>query len=191
VNQPLKPFQTVRIAALLLLSLLLGQSARPTEFYVFMTDSLTFDPAYLEIQFGDTVTWQNVDLFDTHNSVSDGGYWNSNDLSYGQDYSVQFFLTGTFPYRDTAYYPAGMTGTIVVTAPPPLLTNPARVGAGAFQFAVTNLTVGKTNVIQASTDLVNWTNLYTNITSSTGFLYTDMAASTFTLRRFYRAWVLP
>ena len=194
MNRPFYPFKTVLVPALILLTFLLVQSARSAQFYVYMTDNLTFDPSFLEIQFGDIVTWQGADDFDCHDSVSDGGYWATPCLDYGQTYSLQFFLTGTFPYRDSFYGPGGMTGTIVVTEPPPpqpLITNLATLPNGSFKFTVTNLVVGKTNIIQASTNLFNWTNLYTNIASSTGFIYTDTAAPNFKRQRFYRAWVLP
>jgi len=193
MHRPLNPSQTVLVPILALITFLFCQTARSAQFYVFMTGDLTFDPDPLEIQYGDTVTWQNVDSSDFHDSVSDGGYWNSGLLDYGETYSVAFFLTGTFPYRDSFYYPAGMTGIIIVTAPPssqPLLTNLVHLANGNFQFTVTNLVIGKTNVIQASTNLVNWTNIYTYIAASTGFPYTDTAVSNFKRQRFYRVGVL-
>jgi len=192
VSLPLKRFKTLGFPVLAWLTLCSVPWCHAADYYVYMTPDLTFDPDPLQIQYGDTVTWQNVDFTDFHNARSDDAYWDTGELDFGEtSVPFQFKIVGKFPYRDTSYYPFGMTGTIVVTAPPPLLTNPARLGNGSFQFTVTNLTLGTTNVIQASTNLVNWTNLYTNVALTTGFLYIDSAASNFKPQRFYRASVLP
>ena len=83
----------------------------------------------------------------------------------------------------------GMTGTIVVNPAIPVLTSPALLPDHSFQFMVTNLVAGQTNIIQASTNLGTWTSLYTNVSAGTGFTYVDPATASG--RRFYRVLVLP
>ncbi|PWU14995.1 MAG: hypothetical protein C5B50_16180 [Verrucomicrobia bacterium] len=166
-----------------------GQAA---QFTVQMTPAWTFSPSNLQIQASDTVTWVNMDDSDYHDSVSSQGIWDSGPVDYLGSYSLQFPVTGTFPYADSFYDQYGMMGTIVVKPatliPPPLLTN-ALTLANGFQFSVTNLIVTRTNILQASTDLVNWTAIYTNVATRTGYTYLDTRPAV--QRRFYRALVLP
>jgi hypothetical protein len=150
-----------------------------------------FEPFYLEVQLGDHVIWWNIDDLEDDHTTHNATYpWNSGTVSYLESVSLTANKLGSFPYQDDL---TGATGTLVINPAPsplPVLTNAFRLPNGAFQFTVTNLTSGKTNVLQASTNLVNWTNLYTNVSSTGGFTYTDNGAVN--LRsRFYRARVLP
>jgi uncharacterized repeat protein (TIGR01451 family) len=80
--------------------------------------------------------------------------------------------------------PDNNSGSVYVTsgvALPPQLSGIMVGSNGAFQFSVTSSS-GQTNVIQASTNLVNWVPIYTNIGS---FIFTDSAAGNFHYR-FYR-----
>ena len=88
-----------------------------------------------------------------------------------------------------------MKGTIVVNPATPqttpgLLVDPVRLQNGSFQFTVTNLVVGQTCIIQASTNLVDWDGISTNLVSAASFLFTDSEAAA-AGQRFYRAWHLP
>lgn len=60
-----------------------------------------------------------------------------------------------------------------------------RVASGGFQLALSGI-AGQTFVVQASTNLVNWTPISTNVLTSTQLNWVDPAASAFT-SRFYRA----
>ena len=155
-----------------------------------MTTDWTFSPASLQIHVGDTVTWTNEDGLDFHDSYCPG-IWYSGMLDFGQQWSLMFPLAGTFSYEDSRYYLVGMTGTIVVgpLIPQPVLIDAALLADGTFQCTVSNLVVGKTNVIQASADLVSWTPVYTNVAFDTSYLFLDNAAAF--NRRFYRAYVVP
>ncbi len=179
---------------LFLLLMLAGRPSQAADYTVYMTVAWTFSPGDLEIQEGDTVTWVNGDQYDAHDTVSDDGYWDSGSLDYLQTFQLAFPVAGTFPYQDSFYGPIGMTGTIVVdpatTTVAPVLISPVRLSNSNFQFTVTNLVAGTTNVLLASTNLANWTAVYTNIAASTGFTYVDTGAAAFG-RRFYRAMVLP
>ncbi len=85
-----------------------------------------------------------------------------------------------------------MTGTIVVVpaVPPPMLLSPVSLPNGSFQCVVSNLVVGTTNMVQASTDLVNWINVSTNVAVDFSFQFVDVGAPVYR-NRFYRAVVLP
>lgn len=77
-----------------------------TEYTVTMTDYYAFTPSYLEIQVNDVVTWVNQDEYDSHDSVSDDGYWNSGPLYYRDKASLQFPFEGTFGYHDSISQPS-------------------------------------------------------------------------------------
>ena len=162
------------------------------QYTIAMTSEDTFSPSYLVVHVGDTVTWVNQDPYDFHDSSSLGGYWYSGMLDYNQMFSITPSFTGAFPYEDTTWSALGMTGTIVVTtaAPPPLLQAPVCLPNGDFQCVVSNLVVGTTNIVQASTNCVNWFNVSTNVAIDNGFQFVDVTAPPFS-HRFYRAVVLP
>ena len=61
---------------------------------------------------------------------------------------------------------------------------------GQFQFSLAGLTLGKTNVVKASTNLSNWILLRMNIATSNTMDFTDPAAGNF-IQRFYQSLELP
>ena len=63
-----------------------------------------------------------------------------------------------------------------------------RISAGQFLFDVTGLTVGKTNIMQASTNLFSWTAIKTNVADNTLMTFTNATALP---RRFFRLVELP
>jgi plastocyanin len=167
-------------------------AAKAAQYTVAMTPNDTFSPNYLRVQVGDTVTWANQDDFDYHDSYC-AGYWYSGLLDYNETYSITPSATGNFSYTDTTWGPLGMTGTIVVgppAAPPPMMLSPVSVSNGSFQCVVSNLVLGTTNLVQASTDFVNWVNVFTNVAIDYSFQFVDLGGTTFSAR-FYRAVVLP
>ena len=64
---------------------------------------------------------------------------------------------------------------------PPQLSGTLAIANGTFQFSITSA-ANQTNVIQASTNLVNWIPIYTNVGS---FIFTDPKATNYP-DRFYR-----
>lgn len=191
MNSILRLIKTAVIPLFTVLTLWLSVPASAATFYVYM-DENGFDPSYQEIQVGDAVLWINSDSWgDPHTTTSSDGYWDSGPVPFGYYVSVTFPFAGTFPYYDQF---TGATGTIVVSAPspppPPLLTDPARLPDGSFQCTVTNLVVDKTFVIQASTNLLDWSGIYTNVASTTSYTYQDHDATALP-QRFYRALALP
>jgi hypothetical protein len=69
----------------------------------------------------------------------------------------------------------------------PTLLAPALGTNGQFQVTLMGLTPGKTNVVQSSVDLSNWTSLSTNVAVNTSLQVVDAGATNFS-RRFYRVY---
>jgi plastocyanin len=60
---------------------------------------------------GTTVTWTNNDTI-AHDSVADGGMWNSGLLNPNQSFAFKFATAGTFTYKCTIH--PNMVGTVTV-----------------------------------------------------------------------------
>src|SRR5215471_18908788 len=65
----------------------------------------------LVVSVGTTVTWTNNDTI-SHDSVADGGTWNSGILAAGQSFPFKFTTAGTFTYKCTIH--PNMVGTVTV-----------------------------------------------------------------------------
>lgn len=151
--------------------------------------ALTFRPAVITINQGDTVIW--TDTGTIHNHTVTGPP--SDPLCGGAIVtSCQWTFTnaGDFAYQCDTHAAFGMTGMVhVVAAPvivPAVLTNLTLLGGGEAQFTV-NSKASQTNLIQASTNLAdtNWTTISTVFTNTDSFIVTDSNAPNFQLR-FYR-----
>lgn len=182
----LNSFKAPGFCILLLLVLGLAPQTRAADIYM---DEYGFDPAYLEVMVGESVTWWNFDSWgDPHTTRSYSYPWSSGIVSFGYGVSLTVTRVGTFDYIDEM---TGETGTLVVkdsTPPTPsVLVDPMRLLDGRFQCTVSNLVAGKDFVIETSTNLVNWSGIYTNSASSTMETYVDNSA-TAASHRFYRAW---
>jgi hypothetical protein len=79
--------------------------------------------------------------------------------------------------------PATLTVTNILMVTPPTITSPA-LGSSGFTFQV-SLPQGITYVVLASSDLVNWAPIATNVAQANTELFTDPAALNFS-SRFYR-----
>jgi hypothetical protein len=99
-------------------------------------------------------------------------------------------LTQTVSYAVSAVTGAGSNSTQVVASivPPSnvvssnaMIVTPHVLPNGNFQFGLQGLE-GQTYVVQTSTNLVNWTSVYTNNGS---FIFTDLSTTNYG-RRFYR-----
>jgi hypothetical protein len=82
--------------------------------------NFAFQPASVNVNVGDTVTWTQKDSI-AHTSTSDAGVWNSPFLSLNQTFSQTFDTAGNFPYH-CAVHPF-MTGSVRVQGAPPPPTN--------------------------------------------------------------------
>ena len=151
-----------------------------------------FSPANLTIEVGDTVVWENLDDSSSHSTVSalpflNPNYWNGLLVDQGDTFAHTFNNAGTFTYSDQ--FDTG-TGTITVTPPAPLgivLASPRKEG-GQFLFEATGLTVGKTNVLEASTNLTSWAAIKTNVADNASMTFTNASALP---SRFFRLVELP
>ncbi len=81
--------------------------------------------------------------------------------------------------------------TITVQNPAGITLTPLAILAGKFQFNVTGLTAGKTNIMQATTNIAssaNWVSLATNIASGSTTSFTNAVGAG---RRYFRILQLP
>lgn len=150
--------------------------------------SYYFSPNVVQINVGDTVTWTNG--LGAHTVQGTG----SDPICSGAylPCSHTFNTPGTYPYECILPYHAyyGMTGTIIVVAPPPvpaLVTNAMRLTDGQFRFTVMS-SANRTNIVEASIDLsnpTNWIPLSVMVPSTNYFIFTDTNAGSVPLR-FYR-----
>jgi plastocyanin len=146
-----------------------------------------FVPQVRTIEVNDSILWFNFDEASAHTTTSDKppgdpDYWNVS-LNYFAFYTRVFPRPGTFTYHDNV---SGFTGTIIVNGPPqtqqPRLES-VSMADGKCVFQASGLTVGKTNVLHASTNLVNWIPIETNTASGSSMSFTNVTTTT---RRFYR-----
>ena len=90
----------------------------PEEFHVNAVSKTVFEPAMLNLQVGDTVTWTNIDSevhsVSSSNVTSDGGVYFHETLLPGETYSVTFDTPGTYFYSCMIKF-HGMTGIIRVS----------------------------------------------------------------------------
>jgi hypothetical protein len=147
-------------------------------------DASGFTPNALAIDVGDSVLWVNLDTASPHSTTSDRpagdlDHWDVT-LNHLEIHTHTFVRSGTFTYHDTV---GGAMGTIIVNAlVVPRLEAPSAAN-GQFIFEATGLTVGKTNVLQASTNLTSWLPLQTNTAASSSMNFSNAIS---TGRRFYR-----
>ena len=103
-------------------------------------------------------------------------------------YTVPFTLTNTYTVTANAIE-AGFSNSVAATAlftlhPPVYFTSGGSFTNSAFLLQLSGVS-GKSYVLQASTNLFNWTSLSTNVAPSTLFNLLDPAATSFSYR-FYR-----
>jgi plastocyanin len=168
--------------------------ALPTEaaIYNVTVNGSGFSPATLTIEAGDTVVWENLDDIFSHSTTSDlpffdPNYWNGVMVDQGDMFAHTFNNVGTFTYSDQLDIGTG-TITVILPAPPGILLESPRKEGNQFLFDATGLTVGTTNVLQASTNLTSWTSISTNVAADTSMTFTN---STTLPRRFFRLIELP
>lgn len=152
--------------------------------------ALTFRPAVVNINQGDTVIWTDTGTIHNHTVTGPA----SDPLCGGATVtscSWTFTNAGSFAYKCNLHQFSGMTGLVVVAAAPvpvvpAVLTNMTVLSNGLTQFKVLSSAL-HTNHIQASTNLAlsNWTTIATVFPNTNSFIVTDSNAPGFQLR-FYR-----
>ena len=136
-----------------------------------------FSPATLTIELGDTVVWENLENNFSHTTTStlpffNANYWRGFMVDQFDTFAHTFNNVGTFTYYDELDSGTGSV-TVILPAPPGIvLESPRKVG-NQFLFDATGLTVGKTNVLLASTNLTAWTAISTNIAANTSMTFTN------------------
>ncbi len=183
----MKKIQTLPLLATVASLLLSLDGLKAADYTVVMgPNTLTFNPASISINQGDTVTWTNAAQFTPHTSTSGSppgtpnGLWNTGTLSGLGMGAVTFnnFAANTYPYYCTIHG-AAMVGSLTVTnavpEPQPSLTN-AVLSAGQFHFSIDGL-IGQKYAVQSSPDLLSWTSISTNLATTTSASVTDSSAS--------------
>jgi hypothetical protein len=148
-----------------------------------------------------TITWNpsistNVVGYDVYYGTSSGLYTNIVAVSNVTNATINGLISGTrYYFAGTAINSSGLQSPLspgisvvaVATVPAPaLLTLVSASPAGRFSFMITNQS-GAQYALQASTNLINWVTLQTNISP---FKFVDTNAGLFN-RRFYRAVSVP
>ena len=191
---------------ILFLAVGFGANGRTANHEVWMESygffKFRFVPNYLEIQVGDSVTWRNEDYtqygYSGYDATCYSGpniLWSTGLVFPSESASLTFPFVATYSYRDSYYGDYGMNGTLVVkpaVVPPTgaTLLAPQWFSDGRFQCLVSNLTVGKTYIMQVSSDLVAWTGIATNTAAASVETFTHNPAPAFGAH-FYRSWHLP
>ena len=151
-----------------------------------------FSPANVTIEVGEKVTWENLEDNFSHTTTStlpffNANYWRGIMVDQFDTFAHTFNSVGTFTYLDETDSGTGSV-TVILPAPPGIvLESPRKVG-NQFLFDATGLTVGKTNVLQASTNLTSWTAISTNLAAASSMTFTN---ATTLSRRFFRLLELP
>jgi plastocyanin len=157
-------------------------------------DDSGFLPAQLTIDVGDTVTWINTDDFFSHTTTSDAQFpdpnaWHGLLIETEDTFTKTFSNPGVFSYRDQIDIGRG---TITVVGgggnEPEITLESPRLSEGQFLFEATGLTIGKENVLESTTNLVDWTAVSTNLNFDVTMTFTnDVSAGA----RFFRVYQLP
>lgn len=166
-------------AATLALAIIFAAAQIQSATHFVYVDGSGFSPSSLNINTGDTVVWVNDDQDFSHTTTStlpvlNPNYWNNLLVNYLDTFSKTFNNVGTFNYSDL--FDAN-TASITVSAPtpPPVITleNP-RIASGKFLFDATGLTVGNTNTLEVSTNMVLWIPVSTNVAASSSMTFTNV-----------------
>jgi plastocyanin len=83
---------------------------------VSLPPSYQFEPAAIQVQAGDTVTWTNSDHFSHNIHVMSPVEWRSDIIAPGEGVSYTFADPGEYAYQ-CDLHPQDMTGTVTVLAP--------------------------------------------------------------------------
>ena len=154
--------------------------------------------------FGFTLFLTNGVLFPDHvqfaweNPRPEEPYWSYTISNSASGLRIDGVFEGpTGPVHvPTAFGHSNVVAILVAAVPKPMLSQPRASGGGPIEFTVFNGGSGQTNIIEASTDLLRWTAISTNVFPATvcptcPFIEFRDPASTNLARRYYRAFSLP
>ena len=124
--------------------------------------------------------------------------WSVGNLTNGGSAALTLLLQPTFAGSFYNYASVGAatadpnpddntasTTVTVGTITPPQLSGSSSLAGGTFQFTVSNGQAGSQYIVQASTNLVNWVNVYTNPSYTVPFSFMDTNVGSYG-SRFYR-----
>jgi len=154
-NLPVKSCRNACLALLLTALVSPIGHARDVTVGIANGNALAFFPAVTNILTGDRVIWVWNNTVNQH-STTDTGLWDSGLHPAPQSFTNTFNSTGTFNYFCSLHSGFGMTGKVIVSAPPQppslAITNPlagavfATPASVTIQVAVTNGSSAVTNV---------------------------------------------
>jgi plastocyanin len=132
-------------------------SARVVNVHIATGNVLAFFPPTTNISTGDAVIWiwDNTSNLHSTTSTNAGETWDSMLQAMPYSFTNTFNRSGTFPYYCSRHLSFGMTGQIIVAAPPVppgiIITNPL---SGAVLAAPANVTV-QASVTNGSSPVTN------------------------------------
>ena len=116
-----------------------------------------------------------------------GGYRNTNRFDHASTLRTAQEIFGVRPFL----YAAGKAASLSDLFKPTIGLTSARYTAGSnFVFTVTGIVPGKTNLIEASSNLLDWSGVLTNVLTSNMFNFIGPATHN-ALQRFYRVLEAP
>src|ERR1051326_150095 len=112
----------------------------------------------------------------------------SNNIHYTHSSTLRTFqeIFGVGPYLGDAANATDLSDLFVQFS----IQQVVKVPSGGIRLTAVGITPGRTNMVEASTDLSNWTPISTNVVSKTAFTTVDEEAKTLE-QRFYRLLQLP
>lgn len=158
------------------LLLALAPSVWADTVYVGWDSDRGFSPNTVTINVGDTVAWIDNDPDFPTQVTSDNTFGQPNYFQFilaNQDdvSEVSFDTIGTIGYSDNYGHSGSITINEVVAVT--ITLSSPRLSGGAFVFDADGLTVGKTNVLEVSANLINWTAVATNAAASSTVMFTN------------------
>ena len=115
-----------------------------------------------------------------------GGYFNTNYFNHNSTLRTMQEIFGVRPFLGAAATATSLSDLFR----PTIFLRSGGLTNGQFQMTFTGINPGKTNFIQASTSLTNWSSIRTNIATTNTLTYTDATATNFN-GHFYRVVELP
>ena len=122
-----------------------------------------------------------------------GGYTSTNHYTHSSTLRTVQEIFGVTPLLGDAANTANLSDLFVAPVASPTgfrVTSILKTPGGAPQLSIDGVTPGKTNLLQISTNLADWTTISTNIVSTNTFTFTDTSATNAGLR-YYRVVQLP
>lgn len=132
--------KAVSFFLVLLIFMTFSSQSRAATVVVDMKDFF-FDPGVINVNVGDTVTWQNAGTSayttTSGSSCTSDGKWDSGLLLPGQQFQRVFDQAGTYPYFSIPHCAIqGMVGTVVAGATPTNVTTTIKQWNGTVSFPI-------------------------------------------------------